>query len=129
MEPIRSECSSMTSIELAKKVAGILDSKKATDVVVIDIRKLTTLGDYFVVASGTSTTQVKALVDEVDKQLSAAGLEPKRVEGYNSAAWILMDYYEVIIHVFYQETREFYALERLWSDAPRVDISNIIQAD
>ena len=117
----------MTSIELAQKVAGILDSKKAADVTVMDIRQLTTLGDYFVIASGGSNTQVKALADEVDKQLSQVGLEPKRIEGYASATWILMDYYEVMIHIFYQETREFYGLERLWSDAPQVDLSEIVK--
>lgn len=116
----------MTSLEKAKKIAAILDSKKATDIAVIDIGKLTTLGDYFVIASGSSNTQVKALVDEVDKQFGDMGIEAKRIEGYQTCMWVLMDYEDVIVHVFYQETRQFYALERLWGDAPRVDISDVI---
>ncbi|MPN35309.1 Ribosomal silencing factor RsfS [bioreactor metagenome] len=71
-------------------------------------------------ATGNSTTQVKALADAVDEKLSAQGLEPKRIEGYTSASWILMDYNDVIIHIFLKETREFYSLERLWGDAPEV---------
>lgn len=117
----------MTALEKAKKIASILDDKKAVDIAVVDIGKLTTLGDYFVIASGTSNTQVKALVDEVDKQFGSMGVEPLRIEGYQTSMWILMDYGDVIVHVFYQETREFYGLERLWGDAPRVDISDIIR--
>ena len=116
----------MTALEKARKMAAIFDSKKAVDIAVMDIGKLTTLGDYFVIASGTSNTQVKALVDEIDKQFGAMGIEPSRIEGYQTSAWVLMDYGDVIVHVFYQETREFYALERLWGDAPKVDISDLI---
>ena len=116
----------MTSLEMAKKIAGILDSKKATDLSILEIGKLTSLGDYFVVASAGSTTQVKALADEVDMQLSKAGFEPKRIEGYQSCTWVLMDYYDVMVHIFFEETREFYALDRLWADAPRIDLSDIV---
>ena len=112
----------MTVLDRARQIAKILDDKKALDVKVLHIGTLTSIGDYFVVATGTSTTQVKALADEVDKQLSDEGLGPKRIEGYQSASWILMDYYDVIVHIFLQETREFYALERLWSDAPAVEL-------
>lgn len=117
----------MTSLELAKKIAGILDKKKAVDLSVLDIGSLSTLGDYFVIASGTSTIQVKALADEVDKQLGDMGMEPKRIEGYQSATWILMDYYDVMVHIFFQETREFYSLERLWGDAPRIDLTDAVK--
>ncbi len=116
----------MTSLEMAKKIAGILDSKRATDLSVLEIGKVTSLGDYFVVASAGSTTQVKALADEVDMQLSKAGFEPKRIEGYQTSTWILMDYYDVMVHIFNEETREFYALDRLWADAPRIDLSEVI---
>ncbi len=111
----------MTSLELAKKAADILDEKKAGDLRIVQIGELTTIGDYFVIATGTSTTQTKALADELDKRLSAQGVQLKRMEGYQSAGWILMDYYDVIVHIFLEETRRFYSLERLWSDAPVVD--------
>lgn len=111
----------MTALDRAKQIAAILEDKKATDIKILHIGTLTSIGDYFVVATGTSTTQVKALSDEVDERLSKGeGLEPKRIEGYSSASWILMDYYDVIVHIFLKETREYYALERLWSDAPEV---------
>ena len=111
----------MTALERAKQVADILDSKKGEEGKILHIGDLTTIGDYFVVATGNSTTQVRALADAVDEKLSAEGLEPRRVEGYQSCQWILMDYSDVIVHVFLREAREFYALERLWSDAPVID--------
>ncbi len=111
----------MTALESAKQVADILDSKKGEEIKILHIGDLTTIGDYFVVATGNSTTQVRALADAVDEKLSAEGLEPRRVEGYQSCQWILMDYSDVIVHVFLREAREFYALERLWSDAPVID--------
>lgn len=111
----------MTTLDKAKKVAQLIDNKKGEDVRVLHIGTLTTIGDYFVVATGNSTTQVKSFADEVDEKMSAAGLEPKRIEGYNTASWILMDYDDVIVHLFLRETREFYALERLWGDAPEID--------
>ncbi len=111
----------MTALERAKQVADILDSKKGEEIKILHIGDLTTIGDYFVVATGNSTTQVRALADAVDEKLSAEGLEPRRVEGYQSCQWILMDYSDVIVHVFLREAREFYALERLWSDAPVID--------
>lgn len=110
----------MTALEKAKKIAELIDNKKGEDVKILQIGTLTTIGDYFVVATGNSAVQVKALADEVDEKLSAAGEEPKRMEGYQSASWILMDYYDVIVHLFQKDAREFYALERLWSDAPEV---------
>ena len=111
----------MTALDMAKRVARLLDEKKAQDVRVMHIGTLTTIGDYFVVATGTSTTQVKALADEIDKKMSEDKIEPKRIEGYSSSNWILMDYRDIIVHIFLSETREFYALERLWSDAPVVE--------
>lgn len=116
----------MTSTELTKEIVKFLDAKKAQDITAIEIHRLTTIGDYFVVASGTSTTQVKALADEVDEQLGKMGLNPKRVEGYQTANWILLDYYDVIVHIFLDETREFYSLERLWADAPRMDLTGLL---
>jgi len=111
----------MTSLELAKKIAQILDSKKATDIKIIEIKGISGLGDYFVLASGSNTTQTKALSDEIEEKLGELGLNAKRVEGYQSATWILLDYYEVIVHIFYSETREFYSLERLWADGKAIE--------
>ena len=103
-----------------------LDSKKAKEIKVIEIGDLTTLADYFVIASGANVPQVKAMSDEVEEKLSKMGLEPKRIEGYQTASWILLDYYDVIVHIFLKETRDFYSLERLWSDAEQVDLSGIL---
>ncbi|MGN1108305.1 MAG: ribosome silencing factor, partial [Oscillospiraceae bacterium] len=84
---------------------------------------LTILANYFVIASASSTTQVKALADEVEYQLGEKGVKPKSIEGYQSQNWIVLDYYDVIVHVFLEETRDFYQLERLWADGTPVDIS------
>lgn len=115
----------MTPKERAIEIANILDNKKGEDIKVLHIGDLTSIGDYFIVATGNSSTQVKALTDEVDRVLSAEGIEPKRIEGMSGSNWILMDYYEVIVHIFQKEAREFYQLEKLWGDAPQVEyISN-----
>ncbi len=108
----------MESYELAKKIATILDSKKATDIRVLKIKEISSLGDYFVLASANNSSLVQALSDEIDFRIGHEdGIAPRRVEGYSSAKWILMDYADVIVHIFYEETRQFYSLERLWSDA------------
>lgn len=116
----------MNSEDLAKKIVKILDSKKGADIVGIDIHSLTTIGDYFILVTGTSSPHVKALAEEVEDTLAKEGLEPRRIEGAQSATWILMDYQDVILHIFTKETREFYGMERLWSDAPRMDLAGII---
>ncbi|MDR2932147.1 MAG: ribosome silencing factor [Oscillospiraceae bacterium] len=105
----------------------MLDNKKATDLTVLEVGKITTLGDYFVIASGSNITQVKSLAEELEDRLSEQGIEPRRVEGERSAAWILMDYGDVIIHIFHDETRDFYCLERLWADAPQMDVAGMIE--
>ena len=101
---------------LAKKIAAILDEKKARDIVIIDLSERSIIADYFVIASGRSTTAVKALTDNVDEKLSKEGIEPLRRDGMNEAKWIAVDYGSVILHVFHEETREYYPLERLWID-------------
>ena len=108
----------MESYELAVKIAKLLDKKKASDIRVLKIRDVSTLGDYFVIASARNKSHVQSLSDEIDFELGHNyGVKPRRVEGYSSANWVLMDYSDVIVHIFYEETREFYSLERLWSDA------------
>ena len=116
----------MNSEELAKKIVRILDSKKGMEIVGIDIHDLTTIGDYFILVTGTSSPHVKALAEEVEDTLAKEGLEPRRVEGAQSATWILIDYQDVILHIFTKETRDFYNMERLWSDAPRLDLTGLI---
>ena len=116
----------MTSLEQARKIVQVIDSKKAKDIRLIKIEGISSLGDYFVVASASNTTQVKAIADEVEDEMTKLGLEPNRVEGRQSAQWILMDYYDVMVHVFLDEARSFYNLERLWSDAPQLDISDLL---
>ncbi|MDL2254234.1 ribosome silencing factor [Ruminococcaceae bacterium OttesenSCG-928-I18] len=112
----------MEAIELAKKIVAALESKKALELKLLKVEDLTVLTDYFVIASGTSNTHVGALAEEVDYRLSKEGIEPSRVEGAKSRSWILMDYGSVVAHIFYPETREYYALERLWADAVPVEL-------
>jgi ribosome-associated protein len=111
------------SKNLAIEIAKILDRKKAQDVRVLKVQDLTVLTDYFVIASGTSTTQVGALADEVDYQLAQQGIKPYATEGFDSKNWVLLDYSSVIVHVFVPNTRTYYDLEHLWADGQPVDIS------
>ena len=114
--------------DLMKKIVKILDSKKAQQIEVIDITKVSTIADYFVICTGTSSTQVKALANEIDFQLKdEQGDIAHHKEGYGSASWILLDYKDVIVHIFYGETRDFYNLEHLWADGEKMDVEKIIQ--
>ena len=113
----------MKGLELSTAIAKILDTKKAHDVKVLKIEDLTIVTDYIVIATGTSTTQVKALADEVEYQLETQhGMSPSRVEGYESKNWILMDYDTVIVHVFHPEARNYYNLDKLWADGEEIEI-------
>ncbi len=118
----------MTPFEIVKNVIKTLDSRKAINVEVMQVEDVTTLADYFVIASGSSSTQVKSLAEEVEYKLSQAGIEPNHIESDRSK-WILLDYTSVIIHIFLEETRDFYSLERLWSDAKEIDIKEILNSD
>ena len=117
---------SLTPMELIEVAVKALDDKHGIDISVIDVTDRTTIGDYFIVASGSSNAQAKALAEEVEMKMTKLGYEPKNVEGYQTAMWILLDYGDIIIHIFYNETREFYSLEQLWNEAPRIDISNMV---
>ena len=112
--------------EMALLAAKALSDKKGREIQVLEIGELTTLADYFVIASTTSSTHVKALVDEVEFQLKEKGVEPRKLEGYQYANWIIMDYGDVIVHVFHEETRKFYTLERLWSDGETIDMKELL---
>ena len=111
----------MNSLELAKRAAAILDDKKADKINVIKIEDISTIADYFVVVSGTSSTHVRALSDELEEKLKEEGVSPTRVEGYRSNSWVLLDYSSVVVHVFTGEAREFYDLDRLWADGIKID--------
>ncbi|MDK2799410.1 MAG: ribosome-associated protein [Clostridiales bacterium] len=116
----------LNSEKLALKIVQILDDKKAKDIEVLDISNVSLLADYFVICSGNSTTQIKALADEVEEKLAELGYIPIHKEGYSSSSWILLDYGEIVVHIFHYESRSFYNLEHLWSDARSVDIQAII---
>ena len=116
----------MNQNEILKKIVKTLDTKKAEDIEVIGIKDLTIIADYFVIATGTSTTHTKSLADEVEFQLKEAGIVPTRTEGYNGSNWILLDYSDIVVHIFYKETREYYSLERLWSDGENVDVKEFL---
>ncbi|MGN1195355.1 MAG: ribosome silencing factor [Acutalibacteraceae bacterium] len=115
----------MTELEKAKETVKILDKKKAVDIKAIHITDYSIVADYFVIATGTSNTHVKSLADELEYEMSKLGIEPTHIEG-KATGWIVLDYGTVIVHIFTGESREYYNLERLWSDAEDVDLSDII---
>ena len=116
----------MTSYEQAILTAKALSSKKGLDIQVIEISNVSVLADYMVIATGTSSTHVKALADEVEYKLDEAGISVSHIEGYRSNSWILLDYVDVIVNVFSDEAREFYDLERLWQDGKAIDLTGIV---
>ena len=115
----------MTSKELAKLACDALDDKKALEIKVINIENVSTLADYFIIASGTNHNQVQAMADNVDETLGRAGYEPKQIDGYQNANWILMDYRDIVIHIFDEENRLFYDLERIWRDGTVVEVEDL----
>ena len=117
----------MTDNEILSIAVKAIDSKRGENIRIIRIDELTVIADYFIIANGSSTTQVKALADEVEFKLSEAGLEPKRTEGYQGANWIVLDYIDVVIHIFHKETRDFYDLERLWQDGTEVSAEEFLK--
>lgn len=116
----------MNSYEQAVLAAKAIDGKKGLDIQVIEISDVSVLADYMVIATGTSSTHVKALADEVEYKLDQAGISVSHIEGYRSNSWILLDYVDVIVNVFFDEARKFYDLDRLWQDGKPVDLSDII---
>ena len=113
------------AVGLPTQVAGVVraaEDKKANDLVVLDLRTTAGFTDYFVIASGTSSRQVRAIADAVIAELAALGAKPAHVEGYDRSEWILIDYFDFVVHVFAPETRIFYGLERLWGNAERVEV-------
>ena len=113
------------SLNMVKIAYDALDDKLAEDIKIIDIRSISVLADYFIIADGNNKNQVQAMVDNVEEQLGRAGFEPKQVEGVRNSSWILMDYGDVIVHVFDEENRLFYDLERIWRDGTAIDADEI----
>lgn len=109
------------SRKMARLACEALEDKKATDVKIISIEQISTLADFFLIASGSNRNQVQAMADNVEELLGRAGYTPKQIEGYQSANWILMDYGDIVIHIFDEENRLFYDLERIWRDGQVID--------
>jgi ribosome-associated protein len=116
----------LSSYEIAHLAVKALDEKKARDIQILKTDKVTVLADYFIICTATSTPHGKTLADETEKLLSQAGETPLRREGYRSGGWTLLDFGCVIVHIFSEEMRQFYALDRLWSDAEKVDVEDML---
>ena len=113
------------SREMAKAACHALSEKKAEEVRVIDISEISPLADYFVIATGGNVNQIQAMVDAVEEELGKAGHTPKQIEGNRSSSWVLMDYRDIIVHVFSKEDRLFYDLERIWRDGRQMDVTEL----
>jgi ribosome-associated protein len=114
----------LNSKQLANRITEHIFTKKGYDVVLLDLKKLTQIADYFVICSADSDTQVKAIADEVDSKLSEEGIKSWHVEGYRALNWILIDYVDVVVHIFKKDSRDFYKLEKLWGDAPSIKVED-----
>lgn len=117
-QPARSDA----GLALARRAAELARAKKADDLVLLDLRPLGAVTDFFLLASGASEVQVKAIAEHIEETLSAEGVRPWHTEGMENRRWILLDYVDVVVHVFHHETRSYYLLERLWGDAGRVPL-------
>ncbi len=117
----------LTQQQKLEIIVKALDSKKAEDIKVIKVGDLTVIADYFVIADGTSSTQTKALADEAEYKMQESGVVPNRVQGNNGSNWVIIDYGDIVVHVFSKEQRDFYNLERLWRDGEDIDISEWVK--
>ena len=121
----------MSTVSTEKMMAQIackaIDDKKGQDIKIIDIHNVSVIADYFVIASGTNSNQVQAIFDNVEEQLGRAGFEAKQIEGNRNSSWILMDYGDVIVHVFDEENRLFYDLERIWRDGKVLEMDAFLE--
>ncbi len=115
----------MDSKEMARLVCEALEDKKADDIKVINIAEVSVVADYFIIASGTNRNQVQAMSDNVEEVLGRAGVNPKQIEGYQTANWILLDYGDVVVHVFDEENRVFYDLSRVWRDGKECSVEEL----
>lgn len=115
----------MDSREIAKLAISALEDKKAEDIKVIDISGVSVIADYFIIANGTNRSQIQALSDNVEETLGRAQIPLKQVEGYDNANWVLLDFHDVIIHIFDKENRLFYDLERIWRDGKMIEAGEL----
>ena len=115
----------MTAKEMTKVAFEALEDKKGEDIRVIEISEISTIADYFIIASGLNRNQVQALADNVEEKLHEVKVHPRQIEGYQSANWILMDFNDIIVHIFNEEDRLFYNLEKIWMDGKMIEISEI----
>ena len=111
--------------EFAVLAVEALEDKKAEDIAIIDISEVSVIADYFIIAGGNNKSQIQALSDVVDEKLGRAGLPLKQIEGYNNANWILLDFGDIIVHIFDKENRLFYDLERIWCDGKKIELNDL----
>lgn len=114
----------MDSLKFAKQIAQLILNKKGYDIKILDIRKISTISDFFVICSAEVDKQVKAIADEVEEKLTKKGIKCFSKEGYETLNWVILDYFDVIVHIFRNETRNYYNLEKLWGDAPLIPFDN-----
>ena len=114
----------MDSLEFAKEISEIILGKKGFKIRILNLKKLSAFADYFVICSASSDTQVKAIADAVDKQMRDRGIKTYHREGYEALNWVLLDYFDVVVHVFKNDARDYYNLEKLWGDAETIEIED-----
>jgi len=117
----------LDSKNFADKIIELIFSKKGYEVLLIDLKKHVTFADYFIICSADSDTQVKAIADEIDKSLRDEGIKCWHKEGYQALRWVLLDYVDVVVHIFKKDVRDYYSLERLWGDAPIERLSDPVE--
>ena len=113
------------SLDIVKKIVKALDDKKGNDIQIIKIEELTIVADYFIICTANSNTHVRALADEVEYQLEEAGIKADHIEG-RATGWVLLEYKGVVVHIFLEESRNYYNLERLWEDAAKIDVDQFL---
>jgi ribosome-associated protein len=114
----------LNSKKVAEQIANLIFNKKGYDVKIIDLQKIASFADYFVICSADSDTQVRAIADEIDKKLRDEGIKCWHKEGMTALSWVLMDYVDVVVHIFKKESREYYNIEKLWGDAPTYEVED-----
>jgi ribosome-associated protein len=112
------------SLNFAKLIADLIKNKKGYDIKIIDLRKISTIADFFIICSADSERQVKAIADEIEDKLLEQRIKCSNKEGYETLNWVLLDYFDVIVHVFRNEARSYYNLEKFWGDAPVIDVED-----
>ncbi len=117
----------LSALETALLSAEAADSKKAFDIVILDLRRLTYITDYFVICSGSNITQVSAIADWIGQTLARVGVHPLHIEGQADSSWVLMDYGDMVVHIFEEQTRLYYALDKLWGEAVKVPFAGSLQ--